>query len=720
MNIVLIIPPFTQVNTTYPSVTQLSGFLRNEGFNSFSVDLSLNVFLNIYSKKGLTDLYSTIKNTKTENPELRLIINSFYKYIEIIDIVIEFLQGKNNALANLLVKDGYIPIIRNFPGEKIDFSSFGNMGLIDRAKYYASLMINDIYYAINNCITKDFGLSRYAEKIALSPKNFDLINNKLKNTPNIIEKIILYETEKIIKKYNPDLLCYSIPFPGNLYSALLSSKFVKEMNPGIKIAFGGGYVNTELRKLNDIRFFDYIDYLTYDDGELPLLNIAKDIVNNSTIKKFVRTLIKENDKVSYYDNAEIKNVLHKNMAAPCYAGIEVDKYVSILEMLNPMSRLWTDGYWNKLAVAHGCYWKKCTFCDINLDYINSYSPADTNRLVNIIKTVSTETGKNTFHFTDEAAPPSKLKELAIELIKEKANICWWGNIRFDKAFTKDLCKLLALSGCIAVSGGIEIAEPRLLELIEKGVTLEQAIQVTKNFRDSNILVHAYLMYGFPSQTELETINSLEYVRQFMKFGLINSAYWHRFSLTAHSPIAQNPEKYGIKILSSLNNPFANNDLEFVDLTGIDHSIFTEGLNKALYNYMYNNGLNINIKNWFSFPTPKTTAKPDFVEKVLKTQKPKQKIDENKTIIWNASIPKMTDVGKGKVLLTTTNLEIEGSWTLDKKTASLIIQIANESALLINGKTLIYKNLVNSFPDDKRDFFDGKIWEEIKQNFLLVV
>jgi radical SAM superfamily enzyme YgiQ (UPF0313 family) len=719
MNIVLIIPPFTQINTTYPSVLQLSGFLRSKGYKTYSEDLSLNVFLRIYSKSGLSDIYSEIKNVKTDDLDLRLIIDNFYRYIEIIDLVIEFLQGKNNAISNLLVKPGFVPIVRNYQGEKVDLAGFGSMGIVDRGKFYCSLMINDIYYAINNCITKDFGLSRYAEKIALSPKTYDLIYNKLNNPPNIIEKIIIEETEKIIEKYKPKFLCYSIPFPGNLFSALLSAKFVKGKYPHIEIAFGGGYVNTELRKLNDIRFFDYVDYLTYDDGELPLLNIIKNVMEDRYEKVYVRTLLKEGDKLKYYDNAEVKNIAHKEIPAPSYAGIDVNKYVSIVEMLNPMSRLWTDGYWNKLAIAHGCYWKRCTFCDVTLDYINRYSPADTKKLVGVIKTICAETGKNTFHFTDEAAPPSKLKELAIELIKEKANICWWGNIRFDKAFTKDLCKLLSLSGCIAVSGGIEIAEPRLLELIEKGVTLEQAVKVTKNFKDANILVHAYLMYGFPTQSVQETINSLEYVRQFMKFGLINSAYWHRFSLTAHSPIAKNPQKYGVKILSSLDNMFANNDLEFEDLSGVDHTLFTEGLNKAIYNYMHNNALNLNVRNWFKFSVPKPTVKPNFVESIINLPDDTN-FDENKTVIWCAGLPKIQNAAKGKVILYVTNLNVEGKWLLEKKTAYKIAKIALNSALFINGNTLTYKELLNHFADENPDFFTSNVWKEIRENFILIV
>ncbi len=720
MNIVLIIPPFTQINTTYPSITQLSGFLRKEGFNSFAVDLSLNVFLRIYSSTGLNEIYKILKAYKTDDEELKLIIDNFYRYIEIIDLVIEFLQGKNDGMANLFIKPGFIPLIRNLPNEKLDLLNFGFLGNIDRAKYYSTLMINDIYYAINKCITKDFGLSRYAEKIAQSPKSFDNIYNKLQLEKNILENIIIEEYEKVINKYSPQLICFSIPFPGNLYSALLCAKYTKQKFADIKIAIGGGYINTELRKLNDVRIFEFVDYITYDDGELPLLNISNNIKYNYNNVKYVRTLLKENNKVKYYDNAEVKNIPHKELPKPSYEGIDVNKYVSVIEMLNPMSKLWTDGYWNKLTVAHGCYWKKCTFCDITLDYIRTYSPSDTNNFVGIIKEITKETGKNTFHFTDEAAPPSKLKELAIELIKQKANICWWGNIRFDKAFTKDLCKLLSLSGCIAVSGGIEIAEPRLLDLIEKGVTLEQAVRVTKNFRDADILVHAYLMYGFPTQTELETINSLEYVRQFMKFGLINSAYWHRFSLTVHSPIAKNPEKYNIKILSSFDNPLANNDLEFIDLTGVDHTKFTDGLNTAIYNYMLNNGLNKKVTDWFNFKVPKPTANLNFVESILNKTVNESVIDNNKIVIWNANLPQITKIDKKKAKLIIKNNDVEGSWVIDINIANKINNLAKEAALFLNGKTISSKEFKEIILKENDKFFETKFWQELRENFLLIV
>ena len=146
-----------------------------------------------------------------------------------------------------------------------------------------------------------------------------------------------------------------------------------------------------------------------------------------------------------------------------------------------MHSLWSDGRWNKLTMAHGCYWGKCTFCDISLDYISLYEPIAATILVDRMEQLIAQTGEQGFHFVDEAAPPALMRAVALEILKRKLTVTWWTNIRFEKNFTQDLCHLLKASGCIAVSGGLEVASDRLLKLIDKGVTVEQVAQVTRSF-----------------------------------------------------------------------------------------------------------------------------------------------------------------------------------------------------------------------------------------------
>jgi radical SAM superfamily enzyme YgiQ (UPF0313 family) len=363
--------------------------------------------------------------------------------------------------------------------------------------------------------------------------------------------------------------------------------------------------------MHEPRVFEYFDFVTLDAGERPLLALIEHLQNKRPATRLVRTYTRDR----YVDHTE-PDITLSDTGTPTYDGLPLNDYLSLLDMLNPMHRLWSDGRWNKLTVAHGCYWKKCSFCDVNLDYISRYDLAVTDVLINRIKTVIHETGQTGFHFVDEAAPPKALKSLAKALLARKLDISWWGNIRFEKSFNPDLCQLLADSGCIAVTGGLEVASDRLLKLMKKGVSVEQVARVTRAFSDAGILVHAYLMYGFPTQTAQDTVDALEYVRQLFAAGCIQSGFFHRFTCTVHSPVGKHPEAYGVTLHPPPDPSFASNDINFTDATGIDHDVFGAALKKALYNYMHGIGLDLDVRDWFDTPVPRTRVRKSFVARAL--------------------------------------------------------------------------------------------------------
>jgi radical SAM superfamily enzyme YgiQ (UPF0313 family) len=385
--------------------------------------------------------------------------------------------------------------------------------------------------------------------------------------------------------------------------------------------------------LRDPRVFDYFDYVTLDDGERPLLNLLTRLSGREA--PLVRTYVRKAGEVVLETDGTQHDFPARDTGIPTYDGLPLDRYVSIMEMLNPMHRFWSDGRWNKITLAHGCYWKKCSFCDISLDYIGRYDKPGTDLVMQRIRALIDETGETGFHLVDEAAPPAGMRALAKRLIDERLSITWWGNIRFEKTFNPELCQLLADAGCVAVSGGLEVASNRLLELMQKGVTVEQVARVTRAFTDAGIMVHAYLMYGFPTETEQDTVDALERVRQLFAAGCIQSAYWHRFAATAHSPIGLHPGKFGITLAPPPDIRFAHNDLAFHDPTGTDHDYLGTGLRKALYNYMHGVGLDEDVRMWFdprpakprgnghkharrraAYPVPRTTVPPDLIERSL--------------------------------------------------------------------------------------------------------
>ncbi|SFJ06344.1 B12-binding domain-containing radical SAM protein [Olleya namhaensis] len=770
-DLLLITPPFTQLNTPYPATAYLKGFLNTIGVSAFQMDLGIEVILELFSKKTFEKLFDlAIENDSISTENGQRIYTLKDDYLQPLDAIILFLQGKNQTLARQICTTNFLPQASRFEQlEDMDWA-FGEMGMQDKAKHLATLYLEDLSDFIIECIDPNFGFSRYAERLGQSANAFDALYDSLKNKPTFIDQLTLAILEDRLKTVQPKLICFSVPFPGNLYSAFRCAQFIKANYPEIKIAIGGGFPNTELRQVTDTRVFDFFDFITLDDGELPIALLYQNVCqpdnnqstadtdlennlentlenddpnsnntshaersrsttitkdHNSKEKQYKRTFLLEDGKVVYKNNTTRPEYKQLQVGTPDYSDLLLEDYISVIEIANPMHSLWSDGRWNKLTMAHGCYWGKCTFCDISLDYIKIYEPIAAALLVDRMEQLIAQTGENGFHFVDEAAPPALMKALALEIIKRKLTVTWWTNIRFEKNFTQDLCYLLKASGCIAVSGGLEVASDRLLKLIDKGVTVEQVAQVTRNFTQANIMVHSYLMYGYPTQTVQETVDSLEMVRQLFELGIIQSGFWHQFALTAHSPIGLNPTEYGItpnyKSIS-----FANNDIDFTDSTGIDHNQFSFGLKKSLFNFMHGIGFDMDLQEWFDFEIPQTSIAPFHIDDCLNTEtalttKPTAKI------VYLGHLPLVAERTKTKKGFTNELLDLtfhdkterlqmtlnkpEGEWLLDTL----------ETLKPTSGKSVSFSALKKDFEtqlDDFELFWFSKPMQKLKDFGLL--
>jgi radical SAM superfamily enzyme YgiQ (UPF0313 family) len=630
MRVLSVIPPMTQLNTPYPSTAYLTGFLRSRDIAAVQEDLALALVLWLFSRDGLLAIRECIAALPMQlrTPRVAAFDREFDRYLATIEPAVAFLQGRDPSIGHRIGGRNFLPEGSRFEpldayidpegGDPLAWA-FGALGVQDRARHYATLYLNDVADVLREAVDPRFEFVRYAESLAQSQATFDPLALALAAPFNLVDSTLYELTLEALARHAPGMVLVSAPFPGNVYGAFRIAQAIKRHDPSIVTVLGGGFVNTELRELSELRVFDYFDYVTLDDGERPLLALLEHLRELGTTRRpqdrLVRTFVRTVEGVRYIDCGE-PDIAFAEAGTPTWDGLPLDRYLSILDMLNPMHRLWSDGRWNKLTVAHGCYWKKCSFCDVSLDYISRYDAVTAATLVDRIEAVIAETAQTGFHFVDEAAPPKALQALAMELQKRQRAISWWGNIRFEKSFTPELCTRLADSGCIAVSGGLEVASDRLLKLMQKGVSVEQVARVTQAFSDAGILVHAYLMYGFPTQTVQETVDALEYVRQLFAAGCIQSGFFHRFACTVHSPVGQHPERYGITLKTLPAVSFAKNDVGFIDPSGVDHAALGIALNKALYNYMHGLGLDQDVRSWFAGRVPRTQVPRQFIARAL--------------------------------------------------------------------------------------------------------
>jgi len=386
------------------------------------------------------------------------------------------------------------------------------------AKREASDAIDGLAIWIRDNVDEEFGFGRYAEERCRLLPDFGVLR-KLVDRRGVMDRPLARELKRAVEETRPTEVWVTCPFPGTLVGAFKIAKWLKRNYPRAKRVIGGGFVSTELRDMTDRRPYGYFDEFAFDSPiDVPFV-------------------------------------------APDYRGIDWSEYFDVVETDNPVTNLWNSGKWKKLVMAQGCYWHRCAFCDVKLPYIGCFRMPDAKELADAME------GWPRFHFVDEAMPPKLVGALCDEILRRGMEVEWWGNVRFDPAFTRELAKKMAKAGCIAVTGGLECANDRLLKLMNKGITLASAEKVLKNFKAAGIAVHAYLMYDFPTETKREQREAERYVRNLARRGLLQSAYWHRFALTAHSPIAKDPAAFGIELVDgpSPKKLFARNEIPYVRL-----------------------------------------------------------------------------------------------------------------------------------------------------------
>lgn len=701
-DILLLTPPFVQPNCPYPATAYLSGYLRRKGYNVVQADLSIETLCKIFSREFISDLFDNYDGEGDDNCNRMWALRK--DYIETIDTVVTFLQSKDPTIASLICSPEFLPQASRFE-QMVDAEEyFGTLGSKDCAEYLATLYLQDLSDFIRATVCPEFEVVKYAESISLAIAEFSTIEQELQRPRNAIENIMCDLLRGYIETTHPRAVGITVPFPGNLLGALRIGQYLKANYPEVKVIMGGGYPSTELRSMTDVEIFRYVDYVVLDDGELALERILE---GGSLLHTYTAEGYTEGEGT----------ISHRERGCPDFDGLPHSLYFSLTEVTNPMHRLWSDGRWNKMMLAHGCYWAKCAFCDTTLNYIGCYDTISASELVDYMEQVAAQTGSRGFHFVDEAAPPKLLKELSLELLRRGVRFSWWTNIRFEKSYTGDLCALMARAGCVAVSGGLEVASDRLLGLIGKGVTIEQATIAMRNFYYAGIMVHTYLMYGFPTETLQESIDAAEVVRQMFRAELIGSAFWHRYAMTVHSRSGQHPEEFGVRRKDRLPNPFANNEVPFAENRGYSLDMVGEGLNLSLANWLVGSGLDKPVHKWFAQKVPATTVIPSLITDHLIKPDGCRIYNDKARIVWIGGTPELSD--EGVVIHTPSGTkEIK----LAEEEAEFMYAIIEQCADL--GETFTFEEIrllwEENFERPFIEFYSSKKWDIARKFGLLQI
>ena len=648
MNVLIIQPPIVQLNTAYPSGAYLSAFFKRREFSEKIqsvkwLDLSIELFYAIFSKAGLTKLFflcsekALKKAAEAERNgdeatafNLRRYVSTQKLWTEWIDDIVAVLRPDKSGFENAhrFVFGAHVP-----RGSRMEtfLENLDHDLSTDDARSLASLALADLADFIAAVLDKNFSLVRYAESLTVSESTFDEIA-KGADSP-VLKEFYVPVLEKFATK--ADFVLISVPFAGTFAAALATGRFFKkEFGDTVYVCFGGGFINTELRETNEPSLAKYCDAICYDRGYASY----KDLLNQSPAKnnpifklrQFTRNGIIPplDENLPAYEQSLAYEKEVTSSLIPDFSDIDFSQYPRLIDDTNPMHRLWSDGSWIKAYMAHGCYWHKCAFCDVTLDYVKGYCPTNVSKLYQGLLAQCKEKGVYGIHFVDEAMPPAMMIQFARENIAHGSPITWWGNVRFEKSFTRDVADFLAYGGLIGVSAGLESATGNGLNAIHKGTDLESIVGACCAFKEAGILVHAYMIYGYWWEKEQDLINSMETLRQFYANGLLDSCFWHKFVLTRHSRVYKEWSEGKIQDLKPIdpqekqNAPlFAKNGLHFEgEKKSQKYGTF---LDYSLNQWMHGEDLEKPVQKWFEFQVVRPTVPKDFIEKIIEKYEAKR-------------------------------------------------------------------------------------------------
>ncbi|MHA1271241.1 MAG: B12-binding domain-containing radical SAM protein [Candidatus Helarchaeota archaeon] len=373
---------------------------------------------------------------------------------------------------------------------------------------------------------------------SLSPIHYTLysqIFNKLYQKIPELYKILYSYSQKLVN-LDTEIYCFSI----NITNAITTLKIIheiKQQKPDSIIILGGPELFPVYRRemYADLKMIDYVIY--HNEGELPLYYLIDSLINNSTsTSTSVPGLAFKKNNTIFTTPPPVKLDLNK---LPLLKYNEIDYNGFKFEEFQRL----------ELLTTKGCS-GQCSFC--NEPFIwNPIASKNPSYLVKEIKFYINEYGINRFEITDNAFNVTNNFIKTLDLLKlEHHSIYFGGNCKLNKLNNDKLnhYKELGLTHCFY---GLESGSQKILNLMNKNLSLEHAINMIKNTAKLGIDVILYLIIGFPGESNNDYELTLQFLEKYKDY--ITDISVSAFTLMNDSPVFNSslltPIRLGSKILN---------------------------------------------------------------------------------------------------------------------------------------------------------------------------
>ncbi len=512
MKLSLIFPPSWLPSQPFLSLPVLTAFLRKEGVDVIQRDLNIEFLEVLLSREKALSMYEQMRSVLAKVPTSMR--PEKYEFLRQAVELMPFLTERVEWAKGVFRSGDFYEIEKYMEALKVIDKYLEAVG----ALYYPSSVTNfsnDMRYSVYSSSDVMSAVQDEKENIFL-----DIFREHF--LPSIVDPV-------------PDVVGVSITSTSQLIPGLTLARLVKDANRDIHVTVGGSVFTKlidNLLKGVDV-FFSFVDSFVVFEGEHALLELSDQLAGGRELSKVPNLIYRENGAVKINEPFYVEDV--SSLPTPDYDGLPLSLYHSPRRVL-------------PVQTSRGCYWGKCTFC--NLHYDHKHFRPKTDLVVRDIQNLKEKYDTNFFFFADECIPVSTLKRLVKEL--PELDIRWIAGVRFEEGLSRDLIREMRSAGCLKLVFGLESYSQRVLDLMKKGTKRDVIKRVLEGCLDEGVAVHMYTIVGFPTETPEEAFESVNFILNNER--LVSSLGFSflpcLFEMEKHSPITRDPAGFGIRRIMS--------------------------------------------------------------------------------------------------------------------------------------------------------------------------
>ena len=297
------------------------------------------------------------------------------------------------------------------------------------------------------------------------------------------------EIELKIRDSQPDIIGLTM-LTANYRVDKIIAGIAKKINKDIKIIIGGTHATIDPD--NTLKN-DEFDYLVRGEGELTFLELVQGR-NEKSIKG-----------LSYKQN----NKIIQNEKRPFIKDLNSLPFPSRDLFINGTNYM---DYGN-IITGRGCPYT-CVFCASQKIWERKVRFRSPQNVIEELKDLKNRFNPPMIYFIDDTFTliKDRAKNICRKIIEEKINIPWKCDTRVDR-LDYELVHLMKEAGCIRIKIGVETGSDNIQNKIKKKLTLDKIREGVKIIKSVGLPLTAYLMAGFPGETNQDVKNTIEFAKE---------------------------------------------------------------------------------------------------------------------------------------------------------------------------------------------------------------